>query len=262
MATSSTSCNCLACCTCSTSASEISKPLLLTQSAAPACPQTIEDPAAIALAHSILGVSLHHMGDLGGARVELEAARRAWSALPGGPARSISASIATIGRRHPGAKLCGCKVIRPRPWNGPTRPSRRPHAWTIRQLTLSIALNCAVTCSFGGRSRERRRAHGLADLPCRIPFADDLSCGRTRLQRRSWRSVEATQKAGSRACSAALQRTPRRCVTSCWPLVQHLARRRTCSTGRFAARHRPDRRDDRTGPGRPGAAVTCRSCCG
>jgi predicted ATPase/DNA-binding winged helix-turn-helix (wHTH) protein len=36
--------------------------------------ETIEDPAAIALAHSILGISLHLMGDLSGARAELETA--------------------------------------------------------------------------------------------------------------------------------------------------------------------------------------------
>ncbi|HEX9468378.1 MAG TPA: NB-ARC domain-containing protein, partial [Bradyrhizobium sp.] len=36
---------------------------------------TIKDPAAIASAHCILGVSLHHMGDFGAAHLELEAAR-------------------------------------------------------------------------------------------------------------------------------------------------------------------------------------------
>ena len=36
--------------------------------------RTIENPVAIALAHSILGLSLHLIGDLSGARVELEAA--------------------------------------------------------------------------------------------------------------------------------------------------------------------------------------------
>jgi predicted ATPase/DNA-binding winged helix-turn-helix (wHTH) protein len=40
---------------------------------------TIEDPAANALAHSILGRSLHLMGDLGGARAELEACLQHWS---------------------------------------------------------------------------------------------------------------------------------------------------------------------------------------
>jgi tetratricopeptide (TPR) repeat protein len=40
---------------------------------------TIEDPDAIALAHSILGRSLHLMGDHSGARVELEALLKHWS---------------------------------------------------------------------------------------------------------------------------------------------------------------------------------------
>jgi predicted ATPase/DNA-binding winged helix-turn-helix (wHTH) protein len=40
--------------------------------------ETTEDPATIALAHSILGRSLHLMGDLGGARAELEALLQHW----------------------------------------------------------------------------------------------------------------------------------------------------------------------------------------
>jgi len=40
---------------------------------------TIEDPAALALAQSILGRSLYLMGDLSGARLELEASLRHWS---------------------------------------------------------------------------------------------------------------------------------------------------------------------------------------
>jgi tetratricopeptide (TPR) repeat protein len=38
----------------------------------------MENPAATALARSILGISLHLMGDLGGARAELEAALQHW----------------------------------------------------------------------------------------------------------------------------------------------------------------------------------------
>lgn len=37
---------------------------------------TVQDPAAVALAHSVLGISLHLNGDLSSARVELEAALR------------------------------------------------------------------------------------------------------------------------------------------------------------------------------------------
>lgn len=40
---------------------------------------SIDDPSAVALAHSILGRSLLMMGDLGGARVELEALLPIWS---------------------------------------------------------------------------------------------------------------------------------------------------------------------------------------
>ena len=40
---------------------------------------SVEDPAALALAHSILGRSLLMMGDLGGARAELEALFETWS---------------------------------------------------------------------------------------------------------------------------------------------------------------------------------------
>jgi len=41
--------------------------------------ETIDDPAAIALAHSMLGRSLHVTGDLNAARVELEASLQHWS---------------------------------------------------------------------------------------------------------------------------------------------------------------------------------------
>ena len=40
---------------------------------------TIENPAATALAHSILGRTLHHMGDLSGSRTELEALQQHWA---------------------------------------------------------------------------------------------------------------------------------------------------------------------------------------
>jgi predicted ATPase len=48
---------------------------------------TISVPAAVALAHSLLGSSLHHIGDLDGARVELEAALR------GGPGYQRTSTI-------------------------------------------------------------------------------------------------------------------------------------------------------------------------
>jgi predicted ATPase/DNA-binding winged helix-turn-helix (wHTH) protein len=44
---------------------------------------TVTDAATIALVHSVLGRSLHFMGDHSGARAALEAARQFWSSLPG-----------------------------------------------------------------------------------------------------------------------------------------------------------------------------------
>jgi predicted ATPase len=49
--------------------------------------ETIATPAAIALAHCLLGSSLHHIGDLGGAREQLEAA------LQGGPGYRRTSTI-------------------------------------------------------------------------------------------------------------------------------------------------------------------------
>lgn len=45
--------------------------------------RTVADATAIALAHSVLGRSLHLVGDHGGARAALEAALQCWSNLPG-----------------------------------------------------------------------------------------------------------------------------------------------------------------------------------
>ena len=49
--------------------------------------ETIAIPSAVALAHCLLGSSLHHIGDLGGARAELEAA------LQGGPGYQRTSTI-------------------------------------------------------------------------------------------------------------------------------------------------------------------------
>ncbi len=86
---------------------------------------TVEDPVAVALAHSILGISLHLRGDLGAARAELEAA------LDRGPRTQRTTTTIYLGfeakilakaiRRG----ICGCRVIRIRPWNVPAWPSRR-----------------------------------------------------------------------------------------------------------------------------------------
>jgi hypothetical protein len=44
---------------------------------------TVADETATAIAHSVLGRSLHYMGDHSGARAALEASLQYWSSLPG-----------------------------------------------------------------------------------------------------------------------------------------------------------------------------------
>jgi predicted ATPase/DNA-binding winged helix-turn-helix (wHTH) protein len=104
---------------------------------------TIKDSAAIASAHCILGVSLHHMGDFSGARMELEAARRH------GPA-SQRASTIHLGFDHhnwAGGTLARNLWLQGHPAQAVelARQTVKDAAHMGRPLTLSIALNCAVT---------------------------------------------------------------------------------------------------------------------
>jgi predicted ATPase/DNA-binding winged helix-turn-helix (wHTH) protein len=104
---------------------------------------TIKDPAAIASAHCILGVSLHHMGDFGGAHVQLEAAREH------GPASQRTSRIYLGFDRHNWASGTLARNL----WlqGHPAQAVELAHqtvkeaARMGRSLTLSIALNCAVT---------------------------------------------------------------------------------------------------------------------
>jgi predicted ATPase/DNA-binding winged helix-turn-helix (wHTH) protein len=104
---------------------------------------TIKDPAAIASAHCILGVSLHHMGDLGGARVELEAALRRGRA-------SQRPSAIHLGFDHhnwAGSTQARNLWLQGHPAQAMelARQTVKDAARMGRPLTLSIALNCAVT---------------------------------------------------------------------------------------------------------------------
>jgi predicted ATPase/DNA-binding winged helix-turn-helix (wHTH) protein len=104
---------------------------------------TIQDPAAIASAHCILGVSLHHMGDFGGARVQLEAAREH------GPASQWTSRI-YLGFDHhnwAGGTLARNLWLQGHPAQAVelAHQTVKEAARMGRPLTLSIALNCAVT---------------------------------------------------------------------------------------------------------------------
>jgi predicted ATPase/DNA-binding winged helix-turn-helix (wHTH) protein len=104
---------------------------------------TIEDPAAIASAHCILGVSLHHMGDFGGARPELETAR-------GHGPDSQRTSRIYLGFDHhnwAGGTLARNLWLQGHPAQAVelAHQTVKEAARRGRPLTLSIALNCAVT---------------------------------------------------------------------------------------------------------------------
>jgi predicted ATPase/DNA-binding winged helix-turn-helix (wHTH) protein len=104
---------------------------------------TINDSAAIVSAHCILGVSLHHMGDFGRARVELEAAREH------GPALRRTSRI-FLGFDHhnwAGGTLARNLWLQGHPAQAVelAHQTVKEAARMGRQLMLSIALNCAVT---------------------------------------------------------------------------------------------------------------------
>ena len=108
--------------------------------------QAMEDPAALALAHALLGLSLHFTGELGDARRELEAAlRQGPAALPGG-----TTYLGFDGRNLAGAALArtfwlqGCPVRA----LDCARRSVREAAATDHPVTLSVALIWAVTVFF------------------------------------------------------------------------------------------------------------------
>jgi hypothetical protein len=171
---------------------------------------TVEDSVA-ALAHSILGISLHLSGDLGGARAELEAALR-MSRAPSGPRRSISASRAKFSRRYPGEEPV---VARPSRSGGGTRTSddqgrrRMDHS-----LTLSIALIWGISVFLWTGDLESAEEHidWLISAPNPIPWRPILRLGAASKER--WPSAEATQKAELRVCRA-VWRSSTQCLTSC-----------------------------------------------
>jgi predicted ATPase/DNA-binding winged helix-turn-helix (wHTH) protein len=105
--------------------------------------RTIKDPGAIASAHCILGVSLHHMGDFSGAHLELEAARGH------GPASQRTSTIHLGFDHHNWASgtLARNLWLQGHPAEAVelARQTVQDAARMGRPLTLSIALNCAVT---------------------------------------------------------------------------------------------------------------------
>jgi len=105
--------------------------------------RTIEDPAALALARSLLGMSLHHTGDLSGARVELEAAVQHGA----GSRRSRAVYLGFESQSLAGSALARTLWLQGHPAQALERAR-----WTVKDaasadhpVTLSVALIWAIS---------------------------------------------------------------------------------------------------------------------
>lgn len=105
--------------------------------------QTIADPTAIALARSLLGISLHFAGDLKGARAELETALRHRPE----PARSRGGFLGFEGHNLAGSGLARTLWLQGHPAQAAAcaRETVQDAAYTDHPVTLSIALIWAVS---------------------------------------------------------------------------------------------------------------------
>ncbi|MFE0753035.1 ATP-binding protein [Inquilinus sp. NPDC058860] len=104
---------------------------------------SVEDPAAAALAHFLLGISLHLAGELGGARVALEAALRH---QPGGP-RASTIHLGFEGQNPSGAILARTLWLQGHPAQAVEQARRAVHEAERMDhpVTLSVAMIWAIT---------------------------------------------------------------------------------------------------------------------
>ena len=152
------------------------------------------------------------MGDLGGARIELEAVLRIGRA----PQRTRSIYLAYDRHYRAGIALARTLWLQGYPAQAVERADadhqRRRTDGPSRIAGRRLGLGC-VGIPLDRRSPERRKAHRFVHLPCRIPFAGTPRRGRTSAAKRSWPSAGAMQRAALRACGRVWRKSTR-CVTS------------------------------------------------
>jgi predicted ATPase/DNA-binding winged helix-turn-helix (wHTH) protein len=164
---------------------------------------TVEDPVAIALAHVVLGISLHLSGDLGGARVALEAA------LPRAPRprRTTTIYLGFEGEILAAAILARNLWLQGRPAEALERAQQtiRDAAAMDHALTLSIALIWGISVFLWagdlGRAEER------VDLL--ITRAESHSLGPYLAVGRGFKAELAIRRGDARAGVESLQATLR-----------------------------------------------------
>ena len=176
---------------------------------------TTEDPAAIALAHSILGRSLHLMGDLGGARAELEAVLQHW------PRSQRTSTIYLDYDRHYRASIALARTL----WlqGHPAQAVERARQ-TIRDAermdhpaSLAVVLAWAASVFlWTGDLRSAEEHIEFVYLAMPNPIRSGPLLRSVGAAKRSWPSAGAMQKTGLRACGPRSRKSTR-CVTSCSP---------------------------------------------
>jgi predicted ATPase/DNA-binding winged helix-turn-helix (wHTH) protein len=119
--------------------------------------RTMDDPVAAELAHSILGISLHLAGDLGGARAELEGAVRRGP----GARRTTTIYLGFEGRHLAGAILARTLWLQGHPAEAAARAHEtvKDAATIEHSLTLAIALIWAISIFLWSGDLETAEAH-------------------------------------------------------------------------------------------------------
>jgi hypothetical protein len=105
--------------------------------------ETVGDSVATALAHSILGISLHLTGDLSRARHELEAALEHWPGFQQASTIYLGFAITAIGPGSLSQGPCGCRAIRLRLWSA--RQAISDAARMDHPISLTIVLHWAAS---------------------------------------------------------------------------------------------------------------------
>ena len=93
---------------------------------------TLGDAEATALAHSLLGISRHLMGDLNGARVELEAALEPGPGAPAGRAVYFGFDHLQLGQSRTGHDALAAGLSGAGDRQAPIKRSTMPSGCTIR----------------------------------------------------------------------------------------------------------------------------------
>ena len=233
------------CCTCFICAPGISRPLCTTQSAAPPSPEPSMSGRLAALAHSILGISLQVGGDLGGARMELEAALRREARSR----RSTTIYLGFDGKSLAGAILARNLWLQGHPAQAVERARRtiKDAAAMDHSLTLSIVLIWGISVFLwtGDLQSAEEHTDWLISRSESHSLAPYRAAGRGFKGELAIRRGDAKRGVGNlRGC---LENAPLNALRVADHTAQHLARPGSRGDRPVRRRHRADRRDHRAG---------------